>query len=49
MNASFIVTLDVESQDVIPDTALDMEDDLIAAGHDVIVVKPCSPQRRPNP
>lgn len=40
MNASFIVTLDVESQDVIPDTALDMEDDLLAAGHDVIVVKP---------
>jgi hypothetical protein len=40
MNASFIVTLDVESQDIIPDTAIDLEDDLLAAGHDVIVVKP---------
>jgi hypothetical protein len=52
MNATFIVTLDVESPDVIPDIAVDLEDDLLAAGHDVITVKPWArptPRRRPRP
>lgn len=40
MNSTFLVTLDIESVDLIPDTAVDLEDDLLAAGHDVIAVKP---------
>jgi hypothetical protein len=40
MNATFLVTVDVLDETAIPDTALDIEDDLLSAGHDVIVVKP---------
>jgi hypothetical protein len=40
MTSTFIVTLEIGDVSMIPDTALDIEDDLIAAGHDVIVVKP---------
>jgi hypothetical protein len=40
MTSTFLVTLEIESPDVIPDTAIDLEDDLLAAGHDVITVKP---------
>ena len=40
MTSTFIVTLEIQDETMIPDTALDIEDDLLAAGHDVIECKP---------
>ena len=40
MQASFIITLELESEMIIPQTAEDLHDDLMESGHNVIKVAP---------
>lgn len=40
MTATFLVTLNVESEAVITTTAEDLDDDLMSSGYDVVEVKP---------
>ena len=40
MKSTFIVTLEIADVNDIPNIAIDIEDDLMQSGHDVIEVKP---------